>query len=40
MGDDALVSSVMGNSMEHFFDDHEPAIRAWLTTGAAAGPAR
>jgi hypothetical protein len=26
----------MGNSMEHFFDDHEPAIRAWLGAGTAA----
>ena len=40
MGDNALVSYIMGNSMEHFFDDHEPAVRAWLGARAATGPTR
>jgi hypothetical protein len=26
----ALGETISGNSMDHFYDDHEPAIRAWL----------
>ncbi len=32
MGGTSLASSVMGNSCEHFFNDHEPAIQAWLSS--------
>jgi hypothetical protein len=40
MEDNALAAYVMGNSMEHYFDDHGPAIRAWLSAGAGTAPAR
>ncbi len=26
----ALIETIMGNSMGHFHEDHEPEIRAWL----------
>lgn len=28
----SLSESIFGNSMDHFHEDHEPAIRAWLAT--------
>jgi hypothetical protein len=30
MGGVSLSESILGNSMDHFHGDHEPAIRAWL----------
>ncbi len=31
----SLAESIMGNSCDHFFSDHAPALRAWLTQQAA-----
>jgi len=35
MGGSSLAADVMGNSVEHFHGEHEPAIRAWLAARAA-----
>lgn len=35
MGDTTLAESIMGNSCDHFFSDHAPALRDWISRQAA-----
>ncbi|MDQ2809074.1 MAG: ClbS/DfsB family four-helix bundle protein [Chloroflexota bacterium] len=35
MGDTTLAESIMGNSCDHFFSDHAPVLRAWVSRQAA-----